>query len=160
MRLDRLDLNLLVVFEAIYAEGNLTRAAARLNVAQPTVSNALARLRLVYDDPLFVRSGRGVTPTPVARQMIAPLRQALRQLQTTLERKVQFDPATAERTFIVSVGEVAGSLVLPALVEQLERLAPLCVCRPCSWIAGKSKTRWRPGPWTWRSTSRNWPRAR
>ena len=77
MRLDRFDLNLLVIFEAIYSEGGLTRAAERLNMAQPTVSNSLARLREAYNDPLFARSGRGVVPTPFARDMISSVRQAV-----------------------------------------------------------------------------------
>jgi DNA-binding transcriptional LysR family regulator len=124
MLLQRFDLNLLVVFDAIYTEANLTRAAARLHLTQPTVSNALARLRQAYGDPLFVRSGRGVTPTPRARQMAAPVRAALRQMQATLDGLVEFAPATSDRCFRISIGELAGAALLPPLVEILAREAP------------------------------------
>ncbi len=124
MRLDRFDLNLLVIFERVYTEGNLTHAAEQLNVAQPTVSNAMTRLRTAFDDPLFVRSGRGVTPTPLARSMIGPVRQALRQMQSTLEGHVAFDPASSDRTFNLSIGEIVATTFLPPLIEALGSEAP------------------------------------
>lgn len=124
MRLDRFDLNLLVVFEAVYTEGNLTRAAEQLNMAQPTVSNAVARLRAVYEDPLFVRSGRGVAPTPLARQLINPVRQALRQVQGTLTGTVAFEPEHSEQAFRISIGEIQATSMLPPLIEALSREAP------------------------------------
>ncbi|MCR9259683.1 MAG: LysR substrate-binding domain-containing protein [Pseudomonadaceae bacterium] len=124
MRLDRFDLNLLVIFEAIYSEGGLTRAAQRLNMAQPTVSNSLARLREAYNDPLFARAGRGVVPTPFARRMISPVRQALRQMQATLDGNLQFDPATSDRLFRISIGEIPGVSILPPLMQALREQAP------------------------------------
>ena len=76
MNLKKIDLNLLVVFEAIYSAANISHAAKQLGMSQPTVSNALARLRLLMDDPLFVAQRRGVEATVKARQMIAPVREA------------------------------------------------------------------------------------
>jgi len=70
MRLNKVDLNLFVVFDTIYKEGNLTRAADILNITQPAVSNALSRLRTTFDDPLFVRTPQGMTPTPMAQNII------------------------------------------------------------------------------------------
>ena len=76
--LARVDLNLFVVFEAIYAEGGITRAARRLNLSQPALSHALARLRGLFGDALFARHGRAMAPTPLARPLIEPAREALR----------------------------------------------------------------------------------
>ena len=72
MRVSQIDLNLLVVFDAIYAERNLTRASEILHITQPAVSNALGRLRKTFDDPLFVRTSAGMSPTPVAKNVIVP----------------------------------------------------------------------------------------
>ena len=80
MKLSQVDLNLFVVFDAIYAEQNLTRAAEILHITQPAVSNALNRLRETLGDPLFVRIARGMRPTPVAHTLVEPIRAALRQL--------------------------------------------------------------------------------
>ena len=77
MNLKKLDLNLLVVFEAIYSAANISHAAKQLGMSQPTVSNALARLRVLMDDPLFVAKRRGVEASVKSRQMIGPVRQAL-----------------------------------------------------------------------------------
>ena len=73
----RIDLNLFVVFDVIYREGNLTRAAEQLNLSQPAVSHALGRLRECFNDPLFERAGRGVAPTPLAKAIIGRVRTAL-----------------------------------------------------------------------------------
>lgn len=124
MQLSRFDLNLLVVFDAIYTENNLTRAGEVLNMAQPSVSNALARLRAVYDDPLFVRSGRGVAPTPTAQRMIEPIRQSLRLMQSTLDGNLAFQPSSSDHTFRISVGELGASSILPKVIELLNVQAP------------------------------------
>ena len=77
MNLNRIDLNLFAVFDAIYTAGSLTKAADVLCITQPAVSNSLARLREMLNDPLFVRTGHSMTPTPVAQNIIVPARQAL-----------------------------------------------------------------------------------
>ena len=153
MRLDRFDLNLLVVFEAVYSESNLTRAGEQLNMAQPTISNAVARLRAVYGDPLFVRSGRGVAPTPLARQLIGPVRQALRQVQGTLAGTVAFEAESSERTFNLSIGEIQATSMLPPLIDVLSREAPDVRLRAFQTNRREIKdalATW--APWIWRST--------
>lgn len=124
MHLTRIDLNLFVVFDAIYAERNLTRAAAVLNVTQPAVSNALSRLRDTFEDRLFEKAGRSMVPTPVAQNLIGPVRQALRLLQSSVEQRDRFDPATAEKVFNIAARELTSGLLLPDLMRRLPRLAP------------------------------------
>ncbi len=123
-QLKRFDLNLFLVFATIYESGSLTAASEKLHVTQPAVSNALAKLRTAFDDPLFVRSGRGVAPTPVARRMILPIRQALDVMNNSLEGRITFEPATSTRTFQLSASDANASLLLPGLYETVRREAP------------------------------------
>ena len=118
-----LDLNLLRVFDEIMAERNLTRAAAKLAITQPAVSNALRRLREVLGDDLMVRSGQGVEPTPRALALWPPVRQALAQLQQSLAPGA-FDPASANSTFVLALADATGATLIPPLVEIGEREAP------------------------------------
>lgn len=118
-----LDLNLLRVFDEIMAERNLTRAAAKLAITQPAVSNALRRLREVLGDDLVVRSGQGVEPTPRALALWPPVRQALAQLQQSLAPGA-FDPASANSTFVLALADATGATLMPPLVEIVEREAP------------------------------------
>jgi len=74
MNLNKVDLNLFIVFDAIYTEANLTRAGQIVGITQPAVSNALARLRETFNDPLFVRTAQGMVPTPMAQNIIGPVR--------------------------------------------------------------------------------------
>ena len=108
MKLTGIDLNLFVVFEAIYTERNLTRAAGILNVTQPAVSNALARLRASFDDPLFARRGGVMAPTPVAQSLIQPVRQALARLRSGLDQRAQFDPLTSARVFHIAMRDTSA----------------------------------------------------
>ena len=96
MNLNRIDLNLFAVFDAIYTAGSLTKAADVLCITQPAVSNSLARLREMLNDPLFVRTGHSMTPTPVAQNIIVPARQALALLRRSVQESHTFDPLTAE----------------------------------------------------------------
>ena len=121
MNLRGIDLNLLPVFEAVFAEGGITRAAERLNLTQPAVSNALARLRTAFGDQLFVRSADGMAPTPAAKAMIGPVREALAQLRVGLDRQSAFDPSKSTRVFNIAAGDIATLALLPALAQQLER---------------------------------------
>ncbi len=125
MHPSQIDLNLLVVFEAIYAEGGVTQAGRRLNLTQPAISHALGRLRHAVNDPLFVRQGQSIVPTPVARQMIGPVRQSLQGLKATLTQVSGFDPATARTRFTIGMRDVLESVVLPALMRSITRQAPL-----------------------------------
>ena len=103
MHLSKVDLNLFVVFDTIYAEGGITRASRRLNLSQPAISHALGRMRLMFDDPLFIRNGHAMTPTPLARRMIEPIRQSLQGLEVTLSKVDRFDPAAATKRFVVGM---------------------------------------------------------
>jgi Bacterial regulatory helix-turn-helix protein, lysR family len=89
--LKNMDLNLLVIFEAIYSNNNISRASERLGMSQPAVSNALARLRLAFDDPLFIRSPKGVEPTTKASELIHPVREALGLIGRHLPSGANFD---------------------------------------------------------------------
>ena len=124
MQLHRVDLNLFVVFDVIYTEVNLTRAAEVLNLTQPTVSNALARLRRSFNDPLFVRTPGGMTPTPVAQNMIGSVRDALRLLDTSFRESGHFEPATCDRVFRISMNDYTQMVLLPDLMAELHTSAP------------------------------------
>lgn len=120
----RIDLNLFRVFEAIYTEGSLTRAAAQLNLTQPAISHALNRLRDQIDDPLFVRSGHKMTPTPVARHMIGEVQQAIQQLQQAVQKARAFDPQSSTQKFVISLHESLEAAFLPPLISRFQTLAP------------------------------------
>lgn len=124
MHLSNIDLNLFVVFDTIYAEGGITRASRRLNLSQPAVSHALGRLRDMFDDPLFTRHGHAMTPTPLARRMIEPIRQSLQGLEVTLSKVDRFDPGTATKRFVVGMRDALESAVLATLMRNIAQDAP------------------------------------
>ena len=103
MNLNKVDLNLFVVFDAIYSEANLTRAGQIVGITQPAVSNALARLRETFNDPLFVRTAQGMVPTPMAQNIITPVRNALQQLRISVQESRTFNPAQATKSFRISM---------------------------------------------------------
>ncbi len=117
-----IDLNLLVVLDALLAERHLSRAAERLNMSQPAVSHALSRLRLLLDDPLFYRRSREMEPTLRALELAAPLAEALAQIRTVLSPD-GFDP-TARHVFRLAMSDYGAALLLPALMRILRREAP------------------------------------
>lgn len=118
-----LDLNLLVVFDAVMQDRSLTRAARRLGLSQPATSHALARLRTVLHDPLFVRAPDGMRPTPRAQQIAGQVREALRLLRITVEPE-RFDPATSQRRFTLVVNSYAARTIVPGLTRRLADQAP------------------------------------
>lgn len=122
--LRNIDLNILHIFEAIYTTGNITRAAQRLNMNQPTVSNALGRLRQQFNDPLFLRSERGVTPTRFAENLIHPVRQALAILRDGISLPRDFDAASATRTFHLALNDFTAVSLLPGLLNEVAQRAP------------------------------------
>ncbi|PRB80900.1 LysR family transcriptional regulator [Pseudomonas sp. MYb185] len=124
--LSRIDLNLFRIFEVVYRERSLTRAAAVLHVSQSAVSHALSRLREHFADPLFVREGRGVAPTVMALRMAPAILDSLERLQQGIGRLQQFDPATDRRTFTLSLPEQLEPVVLPALFLHMRAMAPYC----------------------------------
>lgn len=113
-----IDLNLLRVFDALMEHRSVTRASSHLGVTQPAVSHALARLRKVFDDPLFIRAQTGLQPTSRAEEMAAGVRRGLQELQGALARK-GFDPSNAERHFTIAAGNYFNTLIIPALVERI-----------------------------------------
>src|SRR5262245_5818452 len=124
MHLSRVDLNLFVVFDAIYAEGGITRAGQRLNLSQPALSHALGRLREMFGDELFVRHKRAMVPTPMARQLIEPVRASLQRLERTLTQVDRFDPASASKRFTIGLRDVLEAAMLPGLMRSIARAAP------------------------------------
>ena len=123
MNLAGIDLNLLVVFDALMQERSVTRAGRRIGMTQPAVSNALNRLRHLLKDDLFLRGPKGMRPTPRAVELAGPIRQALSQVETAL-MPAEFDPAKAANTFRLAMADYAASLILPPLAHRLEREAP------------------------------------
>lgn len=119
----QLDLNLLRVFDEVMAERSLTRAAHKLAITQPAVSNAVRRLRAALGDELLVRHGQGVQPTPRALALWPAVRGALAQLQQTLAPSA-FDPASATTTFVLAMADATASTLIPPLYEIIEREAP------------------------------------
>ena len=123
MRLGAIDLNLLVVFDAVMQERNVTRAGNRLGLSQPAMSHALARLRHMLKDQLFIRSPGGMVPTPRAEALALPIRQALDGLQHSLA-PTQFDPAKATGAFQVAVDNYAAIVLAGPLASRVIKLAP------------------------------------
>lgn len=129
----RVDLNLFRVFDAIYRSGSLTRAAEALNLTQPAVSHALARLRDHLGDPLFRREGRGMVATPRAHALAADVRQALALLESSAHAAADFDPVRSERRFVVGLREAIETAALPQLVQRLRCGAPGIVLESVSF---------------------------
>ncbi|MBD2068402.1 LysR family transcriptional regulator [Leptolyngbya sp. FACHB-671] len=123
MNYEQLDLNLLKIFDAVMTELNVTRAADRLNMTQPAVSNALKRLRHLVNDELFIKVPSGVSPTPKATEMWQPIRESLTQIRRTFE-PVEFDSAVESASFTIALNDFSAHVILPALVNTLEKLAP------------------------------------
>ena len=124
MKLNNLDLNLLVVFNAIYTEGSLTKAGEIVGITQPAVSSALSKLREYFDDQLFIRVGQGVKPTAKTENIIIHVRDALSILQRSLEQPDLFDPKISSRTFRLSLNDVSEGRILPILVTKINKQAP------------------------------------
>jgi DNA-binding transcriptional LysR family regulator len=125
--LAQLDLNLLRVFEAVARERHVTRAAQRLNLSQPAVSNALARLRVALGDELFLRRPGGVEPTALAISLIEPVSEVLDRLRETLAVRTPFDPATSDRVFSLALSEYAEVVLVPPLLTRVAQEAPHCL---------------------------------
>ncbi len=119
-----LDANLLQLFVVLYDTRRVTRAAEQLNMAQPTVSIWLGRLRQQLNDPLFVRTPSGMQPTPVAEALIPTAREALNSLRRLSHWDAQFEPATAERRFCIAMSDVANITLLPKILEHVRTVAP------------------------------------
>lgn len=124
MNFRELDLNLLLVFNAIFSERSISKAARKLGMSQPAVSNALRRLRDFTGDTLFYKSGTGVAPTRAALTLAIPISHALDTVERSLTSVRSFDPETSHRTFKIGVTDVTNQLLTPALVSLTRRIAP------------------------------------
>lgn len=118
-----IDLNLLVVFDAVMAELNVTRAADKLSMTQPAVSKALNRLRRAFNDDLFIKIPSGVKPTPKAIEIWTPVRNGLADIRQVTQPSV-FEPATSSTTFTIALNDYIASLFSVPLVQQLSKEAP------------------------------------
>jgi DNA-binding transcriptional LysR family regulator len=124
MDLHAIDLNLLVAFDALMAERSVTRAGTRIGRTQPAMSAALARLRMLLRDELFVRGPAGLQPTPRALELAEPLGRALAQIQRALDFTQTFEPASSSATFTLGFAEHPTFVLLPRLVDRLREVAP------------------------------------
>ena len=124
MRFNKLDLNLLVALNALLTERNISRAAVRVHLSQPAMSNALARLRAYFEDELLVPSGRQLIWTPRAEALVEPVREVLMRIDSTIAAQPHFDPATASRAFTLLVSDFTTTVFVPALLERLYHEAP------------------------------------
>ena len=124
MNVNDIDLNLLKIFEAVYAEGSVSRAAVRVGLTQPSVSHGLGRLRALFSDTLFVRVRGGVEPTPAARRIAPALADALHAVQTVLDDVLTFDPSRARRVFRIHMSDLGEMVFLPPLMKAIRELAP------------------------------------
>lgn len=124
MELKDIDLNLLVVFQQLLVDRRVSKVAENLGLSQPGVSNALARLRKLTDDPLFLRTPKGMEPTPFAQQLAEPTASALQIIHSAINQRATFDPAASKRAFTVGMSDIGEIYFLPKLMKELARSAP------------------------------------
>ena len=124
MNLAAVDLNLLVAFEALMEERNVTRAGQRVGLTQPSMSSALTRLRALFADDLFMRTGSGMQPTAKALSLARPISEALGQIRGVFEPGSMFEPGRAQRRFSIAVTDYGDLIIVPPLVRSLRREAP------------------------------------
>ena len=124
MNTSNMDLNLFKVFNVIYLEGSITKAAETLGITQPAVSNSLSRLRVLFDDELFTRTNRGMRPTPLAQNIHPSIVSALKLLRSSVNEGDVFRPATSSATFNACMNATAQVSVMPQLISQLQSEAP------------------------------------
>jgi DNA-binding transcriptional LysR family regulator len=124
MNIRDLDLNLLIVFDALLRTRSVTRAAAELSMSQPATSFALNRLRSMLGDPLFVRTARGIHPTPHAEHLAGPLTAILERIRADLLQQPTFEPDAAERTLTLHMPDIGELVFLPSILKRLAAVAP------------------------------------
>ena len=139
MNLGGLDLNLLVALDALLSERSVTRAAQRVGLSQPGMSNALARLRRLFDDPLLVRQGATLVPTTRAEALVGPVHDALELIRAALDSPARFDPATDRRAFRLSCSDYSVLMLIGPLVRALGAEAPGVVVEVLPRLADASR---------------------
>ena len=124
MNINSIDLNLFLVFQAIYATRSVTLAGERLGMTQSAVSNALKRMRERFNDALFVRSADGMVPTPVAERLIAPIEEGIACLVQAVDQGRTFEPGTSSRIFRLAVNDIGQLVMMPELLSVARGIAP------------------------------------
>jgi DNA-binding transcriptional LysR family regulator len=124
MNLSQLDLNLLLIFNQLLLQRRVSAVAEKLGLSQPAVSNALTRLRRLLNDELFVRTSRGMEPTPYALQLAEPIAYALNTIETALNQNATFDAASSKRRFTIAMNDIGEIYFLPKLMDRLAGIAP------------------------------------
>jgi DNA-binding transcriptional LysR family regulator len=124
VKLSRIDLNLLVALDALLAEQSVTQAAERLSIGQPAMSAALGRLRRLFDDPLLVRQGTGLVPTPLAESLVTPVRECLASIESIVSVRGPFDPSRVRRRFTIIASDYVLFVLLRSLFAELAEEAP------------------------------------
>jgi DNA-binding transcriptional LysR family regulator len=129
MNLANFDLNLMIIFDAIYRESSLTLAGQRLHLTQPAMSHALGRLRVAFNNPLFIRQGHQMVPTPLAEELSLNIQKIIELAQKTLEDQGSFNPKKSTRTFHVGMQDYPMMVLLPKLLKEICAAAPHIVIR-------------------------------
>ncbi|EDP99178.1 LysR family transcriptional regulator [Shewanella benthica] len=124
MNISRIDLNLLVYFDVLLRELNVTRAADQLGISQPAMSNGLKRLRVLFDDPLLIRTSKGMTPTERASELKPVIRELLIGLEKAVQPKSEFNALESEQVFRMMASDYAESTLIPLLIARLRNEAP------------------------------------
>ena len=124
MDIRSVDLNLLVIFDAMARHRSVNRAAEAVGLSQPATSAALARLRAVFDDPLFVRAGAQMEPTPRAKELTPAVHRVVQAIQSEILQQPEFDPARAERSFTLLTPDIGEVAFLPGVLRRLRQEAP------------------------------------
>ena len=124
MSLNRLDLNLLIAFDALMTEQNVSKAAEKLFIGQSAMSHSLNRLRQALDDPILVRTTGGMKPTTRAEALIVPIRKALLDIEVTVTSHLAFEPKTAEHRFVIAATDYNELILLPSLLKKVREQAP------------------------------------
>ncbi|PXF29114.1 hypothetical protein WH50_22620 [Pokkaliibacter plantistimulans] len=124
MRMDKFDLNLLIVLDVLLEEKNVTRASERLHIGQSATSAALSRLRDHFEDSLLVPVGRRMELTPLARSLINPVRDALMKVRATVALRPCFDPATVNRSYTIAASDYMVSVLISKVVREIANIAP------------------------------------
>ena len=124
LNLARADLNLLVLFEAVFEERHVGRAAARMHISASAVSHGLGRLRRLMQDPLFLRHPKGVVPTDRARQLAGPVADVLERARQVMAQSEVFDAAKSTRRFLIGAPDAVSAVLLPPLLARVRREAP------------------------------------
>ena len=124
MNINTVDLNLFLVFQAIYTTRSVTLAGDRLGLTQSAASNALKRTRQRFNDPLFVRTAEGMAPTALAERLIGPIEEGLAHLHQAIDQGRTFDPTTSNRTFRIAINDIGQLVMMPQLLGEARRIAP------------------------------------